>query len=173
MRKLYAILVTLLFVTSVFGVASITATGPSYSCNDYYRISRTSAHVGDILTMSSLLDATGDVMLDNKTLGSISRDIESKGGLPYQLGPLELINVEYFDEDWNLIHAGFAPESYWNEHPEDYLKIKWITWTFRGAKPGAITLINEECNEEVSITITPKSTPMFSFMKILGFGKKK
>lgn len=171
MRKLYAILVTLLFVTSVFGVASITALG--YPCDDYYRISRTSAHVGDIFTMSSDLEATGDIKIDTKSLADISDDIEAKGGLPYQIGPLELINVEYFDENWNLIHAGFAPKSYWLLHPTDYLKVKWITWTFRGAQPGVITLTNKECGDTVTITMTPKSYPMFSFMKILGFGKKK
>ena len=172
MKKIFAVLVTLLFVASVFGVAQ-TMAGLNYSCDDYYRISRTSAHVGDTLTMSSDLEATGDIEIDAKSLADISDDIEAKGGLPYQIGPLELINVEYFDENWALIYGGFAPDSYWVAHPTDYAKIKWIRWTFRGAKPGAITLTNEECNEEVTITITPKASPMSAFMKILGFGKKK
>ena len=168
MRKLYAILVTLLFVTSVFGVASITATGPTYSCDDYYRISRTSAHVGDILTMSLRVDALGDVNIGDETISDIVTGIVANGGLPYQIGPLELINVEYFDENWNLIHAGFIPEI-------TDSKIKWVTWTFRGAQSGAISFTSdkEDCGDTVTITITPKSTPMNFFMKILGFGKKK
>jgi len=167
MRKLYAILVTLLFVTSVFGVASITATGPTYSCDDYYRISRTSAQVGDIIKISLRVEALKDVNIGDKTISDIVTGIVANGGLPYQIGPLELINVEYFDENWNLIHSGFIPST--------PAQAKWITWTFRGAQPGTLifTSDKEDCGDTVTITITPKSIPMNFFMKILGFGKKK
>lgn len=169
MRKLYAILVTLLFVTSVFGVASITA-DLGYSCDDYYRISRTSAHVGDIFTMSLHREATSDVKIDSETIGDINDEIEAKGGLPYQIGPLELINVEYFKEDWTLIHSGFVKQS---EMGPEFSELVWIRWTFRGVQPDTVILTNDECKDTVTITISPKSTPMNFFMKIIGFGKKK
>ena len=167
MKKIFAVLVTLLFVASVFGVAQ-TMAGVSYYCDDYYRISRTSAHVGDTLTISLLLEATSDVNIGDKTINNIVTGIVANGGLPYQIGPLELINVEYFDENWNLIQSGFIP------NPTDP-RIKWITWTFRGAQPGTISFTSDEedCGDTVTITVTPKATPMSSFMKILGFGKKK
>ncbi|HNR44703.1 MAG TPA: hypothetical protein PKH80_06010 [Methanofastidiosum sp.] len=120
--------------------------------------------------MSLHREATSDVKIDSETIGDINDEIEAKGGLPYQIGPLELINVEYFKEDWTLIHSGFVKQS---EMGPEFSELVWIRWTFRAVSPGTVILTNDECGDTVTITIAPKSTPMNFFMKIIGFGKKK
>ena len=56
MKKIFAILVSLLFVASVFGVAQTMAQTncPGCKCDteSYYKISRTSVHVGETFTLS-------------------------------------------------------------------------------------------------------------------------
>jgi len=49
----------------------------------------------------------------------------------------------------------------------------WQTVTFRALRPGTITYTNSLCGDVHVVTITPKEYPFFSFMKMLGFGKKK
>jgi len=49
----------------------------------------------------------------------------------------------------------------------------WETVTFRALKPGTITYTSEDCSDVHIVTIIPKEYPIFSFMKILGFGKKE
>ncbi|KYC52868.1 MAG: hypothetical protein AMQ22_00563 [Candidatus Methanofastidiosum methylothiophilum] len=49
----------------------------------------------------------------------------------------------------------------------------WETVTFRALRPGTITYTSEDCSDVHIVTIVPKEYPIFSFMNILGFGKRK
>ncbi len=173
MKKIFAILISLLFVASVFGVAQTMAQG--YDCNNYYQISRNSAKVGDIITISILLMATGDIEIEDKSIGNITTEIDSKGGLPYQIGPLELINVEYLRADWTPVHIGFLNQAQLAALP-DISEVVWVRWTFRAFKPGTMSFTSDSeshCDDTETITVTPKSLPIDWIMKKFGLGKFK
>ena len=166
MRKLYAILVTLLFVTSVFGVVQTMADCP---CDEpYYALSQTSVQVGDIFTASIMKDCLTDLVVGDVAYTVLVAELEDKG-LPLQIGNVELINIKYFDVNGKLLYSGFdttLAAQHWSE-------IVWIEHTFRAVNPGELIVTNTSCGDTVTVTLIPKEYPMFSFMKLLGFGKKK
>ena len=114
MKKIFAILTSLLFVVSVFGVASTMADIcelPSFA----------SVQVGDSFTLRNTHEPCGDW---EKYI-----DAESQGNGVYK---------------------------------------------FTAIRPGKVTFNCGSCGgETVTVTIIPKEYPVFSFMKMLGFGKKK
>ncbi|KYC51994.1 MAG: hypothetical protein AMQ22_01056 [Candidatus Methanofastidiosum methylothiophilum] len=142
MKKIFAVLVTLLFVASVFGVAQTMAAPDCSGCNCnevYYTVSQTSVQVGDTFTASVKLGCLG--------------------GLDFDTSPGKFSEMIQYDPSKNLVIN---------------TETGWATATFKALRPGTLAISNDCCpNDSITITMTPKSHPMFSFMKILGFGKKK
>lgn len=146
MKKIFAVLVTLLFVASVFGVAQTMAqiNCPGCPCESeaYYTISRTSVHVGETFTLSIKQEC-----------------YPSQAALEFKTEPGKFNETIDYDPTTDLkIENGM------------------VIATFRALRPGTLTIINHcaQCaNDSIVVTITPKSYPMHHFMKLLGFGKKK
>lgn len=144
MRKLYAILVTLLFVTSVFGVASITAqmSCVGCTCENYYLLSRTSVHVGETFTLSIKQEC-----------------YPVPQALEFKTEPGKFNETIQYDPTTDLkIENGWVIATFKALRPGTL----------------TITSHCSQCmNDSVVVTINPKSTPMKKFMEMLGFGKKK
>jgi len=118
MKKIFAVLVSLLFVVSVFGFASVMATPPTCELPSF-----TSVQVGDTFTLIN----------------------------PYE-----------------------PCDGYYN----GCVDVKYLgdgVYQFKALKPGKVTFTcTGSCNTgTATVIILPKEYPMASFMKILGFGKKK
>jgi len=199
MKKIFAIVISLLFVVSVFGVAQTMAIIdrppleeklPEYCSTEYYKISSNAPKVGQTFTISLYTDTYTfedddpifKILIDGKRISgleSIDAGIIGNGGLPYRIGPVELINADYYDEDWDLIHSGLVLKDCgqgfpcWSELPPDpnWDDVRWITWTFRAVTPGKLTL-NGACGETETVTILSKDLPFKFFAKLFGFGKK-
>lgn len=177
MKKIFAILVSLLFLVSVFGVAQTMAAAtnpekPDYCDSEYYKISGNSAKVGETFTISLSvvpIDPLNDVKIQGKTVDEITNGIVVNGGLPYRIGPVELIQVDYYDVNWNLIHSGLVLPGEWG--PE-WSNVKWIKWTFRAVSPGTLNLTNGNCGDTETVPILSKDLPFKFFAKLFGFGKK-
>ena len=111
MKKLFAVLVGLIFLGSVVGIAAVTA-----KCN-----------LPDVTTV--------------------------KVGGTFTVGwPCEICDEGYLQVVSNI---------------DGYV-------TYRALKPGKVTFCND-CEGQTycaTVTITPKSSPMKEFMKILGLGQK-
>ena len=136
MKKIFAILVSLLFVASVFGVASATAR----TC-EYEIIGPTSVQVGDTFQVK---------VMKNGCCSSGPTEVK---------GALELLCVTSECEKYEDIPGG-------------------ILFTYKALKVGTYEkLFTIGCSEDewvyYGVTVTPKEYPMASFMKLLGFGKKK
>ena len=146
MKKIFAIIISLLFVASVFGVAltmaQINCPGCPCESETYYNISRTSVHVGETFTLSIKQEC-----------------YPSQAALEFKTEPGKFSETIDYD-------------------PTTDMKIEngWVIATFRALRPGTLTIINHcaQCdNDSIVVTITPKSTPMDKFMKMLGLGKYK
>jgi hypothetical protein len=187
MKKILAITMSLLFVVSVFGIASAMAAvnppppPPEYCLTDYYTISSNSVKVGQTFTVS--LSTTENwpypnVKMGGQTIEYITGEIVTKGGLPYKIGPVELIQVEYYGAEGKLIYSGLVlPDCgfgfpCWSELNPGWGDVEWITWTFRAVTPGTLVVTNETCNDTETVTITAKDLPFKFFAKLFGFGKK-
>jgi len=131
MKKIYAILVGLLFLGSVFGIASITAGGGCECGHENFILSQTTVQVGDTFTVNKYHHCTYNEQPYPGTLAEM----------------LQFVSVKT-EGNWDIV-------------------------TFRALRPGTITYTNSGCNDVHIVTITSKEYPMFSFMKLLGFGKKK
>ena len=129
MKKIFAILISLLFIASVFGVASTTATSFTLTATP------TTVAVGDIITVTYDKDYGSDPAV-------VAYGTLPKGDVVKVSGPT-------------------------------YKAAEGLTyWTYRATKVGTI-VFETGAPKTGPVTITPKSHPMFSFMNILGFGKKK
>lgn len=174
---------SLLFVVSVFGVAQTMAVSvkPSYCGTEYYTISRNSVKAGETFTISLKKAAMGDVKIQGKSVNEITLGIVANKKLPYPIGPVELINVEYFKDDGTLLYSGLVlPDAlpspdfpHWGElAPKSWNDVAWITWTFKGVAPGTL-ILNGACGETETVPILSKDLPFKFFVKMFGFGKKK
>ncbi|NPV49799.1 MAG: hypothetical protein HPY60_01185 [Candidatus Methanofastidiosum sp.] len=137
MKKIFAIIISLLFVVSVFGVASAMAGDP---CK-YEIIGPESVQVGD--TFQVKLMQNGCCWGNN-------------GGVK---GALEQFCTQPGCEGYDIIPGGYL-------------------FTYKALKVGTYEkLFYVGCFEDervyYGVTVTPREYPMFSFMKILGFGKNK
>jgi len=155
MKKIFAILISLLFVGTTFGIASVTANGSPDCCDpDNFNISKTSVRVGETFVLKVqygcffCLEGAGfahpcDVQIVWSTI------INGPPDYPYPSeSPIETVDVENLGEGNYII-------------------------TFRAVSPGTLVFKNINCsNEETKVTILPKSLPMDKFMKIFGFGQK-
>lgn len=183
MKKIFAILISLLFVVSVFGVAQTMAQVPCPCDAEYYKISRNSVHVGETFTISltkiALLDCP-DVKIEGKSIDEVTQEIVENGGLPYRIGPADMISIDYYGAEGNLIYGGglvlpVAGDGFpgWNELP-GWSDVEWITWTFRAFTPGTLDVTNNmPCLDVEKVTVTPKSLPIDWIMKKFGLGKYK
>ncbi|HOI76967.1 MAG TPA: hypothetical protein PLI06_05070 [Methanofastidiosum sp.] len=183
MKKIYAILTSLLFIVSVFGVAQTMAATTNPGCQygeGYYKISRNSVKVGETFTITLKKAAMNDVKIQGKDVTEITLGIVANKKLPYQIGLVELINVEYFNGDGTLLYSGLVlPDAlpspdfpHWSEITPDWnTDVAWITWTFRAVSPGTLTL-NGACGETETVTVLSKALPFKFFAKLFGFGKK-
>ena len=147
MKKIFAILISLLFVVSVFGVASTMAG----ACSNPTASPET-VKVGDLITVTSFCPFENDPIIiadGNKPKGDavlVSRPerISSKGLYP----------VEVTTFTW--IYRATAPGT---------IKFDFVT--------GSTFTISEPTHFVSNpVTITSNSLPMLNFMKILGFGNE-
>ena len=143
MRKLYAILVTLLFVTSVFGVASMMADGGCPCDEQYYKISQTSVQVGDTFTLAINNDCLFDADIEDNFI--------------WEASPGKFREMIWYDP------KDIISENGWTTATFKALRPGTLT----------VTYDHGGCKDSVTITITSKEYPMNFFMKIIGFGKKK
>ena len=179
MKKIFAILTSLLFVVSVFGVAQTMA-----ECEykeGYYKISNNSPKVGETFTITLEKPAMGAVKIEGKTVEQITLDIVANKKLPYKIGTVELINVEYYKADGTLIYSGLVlPDAlpspdfpHWGElAPKSWNDVASIRWAFRAVSPGTLTL-KGACGETETVTVLAKDLPFKFFAKMFGFDKKK
>jgi len=178
MKKIFAILVSLLFVASFFGVAS-TMAASSYCLNDYYKLSSDTVKVGETFTISLAIVAMPNVKIEGKTVNEITDGIIANGKLPYRIGNVELVDVDYYGASGNLIHDGFVLPGCglgfpcWSELSPSWDQVATITWTFRAVTPGTLTAENALCNDTIKVTVLPKSLPIDWILKKFGLGKYK
>lgn len=151
MKKIFAILTSLLFVVSIFGVAQTMAQGTCNCKTEYYKISRDSVHVGETFTISLSKEAW-EHCTNIKIEGESIEDLEGITEFPYRIGPVDIIGISIPYEGWN-------------------------TLTFRAVSPGTLAFTNYDthipCEDNETITILPKSLPIDWIMKKLGLGKYK
>ncbi len=122
-----------------------------------------------------------DVEIEGKSVDEITLGIVANGGLPYRIGNVELIDVDYYNCGWELIHDGFVlpPEldlpgvPHWSELSPGWDNVSWITWTFRAVAPGTLTSTNTKCGDTVTVTVLSKALPFKFFAKLFGFGMKE
>ena len=186
MKKILAMTISLLFVVSVFGIASTMAAAnpppplPEYCSDEYYIISSNSVKVGETFTVSISTEywPYPNVKMGGQTIEYITSEIVTKGGLPYRIGPVELIQVEYYDAEGKLIYRGLVlPDCgfgfpCWSGLNPGWGDVEWITWTFRAVTPGTLVVTNETCKHTETVTILSKDLPFKFFAKLFGFGKK-
>ncbi|NPV50151.1 MAG: hypothetical protein HPY60_02995 [Candidatus Methanofastidiosum sp.] len=157
MKKIFVILISLIFVASVFGVAQTMAlptppSSPDCCDSENFNISRTSVRVGETFTVSVTygcffcLEGVGfespcDVQTTWSTL------ITGPPQFPFPVGsPIEVIGVQDLGQN------------------------KYIV-TLKAVSPGTLVFKNTQCcNEETTVKIFPRALPMLKFMKILGLG---
>ena len=187
MKKIFAIVVSLLFLVSVLGVASTMAENgthfemPGYYLvkENYYTISTNAPKVGQTFTIMLAPVALDDVKIQGMTVTQITNGIVVNGGLPFKIGPVELIAVDYYDVN-GLYYSGLVLPGGanvpgfvdWDDIPQSFSNVKWIKYTFRAVSPGTLNLTNPTCNDTETVTILSKDLPFKFFAKLFGFGKK-
>lgn len=144
MKKIFAILISLLFVVSVFGMASLIAT----DCLDP-TASPDLVKVGDLITVTSFCYFGSDPTI-------IADGNKPKGGAELVSRPeVEVAGkgLSSAEQTFTWVYRATAPGT--------------IKFDF---KP----LVTTSGNTKVSnpVTITSNSLPMLNFMKILGFGNE-
>ena len=173
----------MLFVASVFGVATTMAFTEiiPYCDTEYYKLSSDSVKVGETFTISLSKIAMPNVKIEGKNVDEITLGIVANGKLPYRIGNVELVDVDYYDVNGNLIHDGLVlPDAlpstsfpHWSQFNPGWDEVATITWTFRAISPGKLTATNALCNDTITVTVLSKDLPFKFFAKLFGFGQKK
>jgi len=132
MKKIFSILISLLFVASVFGIASVMA-GDDCHCDGTDVIIPAQVKVGQEYLLKTRVGCGGSVTVVG---GGNPGDYITQVGSAWREGDMDV-------SKWIALKVGTL--NYCPSCPPTNCK---------------------------TITITPKSYPMFSFMKLLGFGKK-
>ncbi len=152
MKKIFAILISLLFVVSTFGIAS--SDDPDCCDPENFDISKTSVKVGETFTLTVnyyclfCLEGVGfEDPCDVQTVWSTL--IIGPPQYPFPSGsPIEVIGVQDLGSDRYII-------------------------TMKAVFPGTLVFKNTNCsNEETTVKILPRSLPMDWIMKKFGLGKK-
>ncbi|HOG74439.1 MAG TPA: hypothetical protein PLP47_05910 [Methanofastidiosum sp.] len=190
MKKIIAILISLLFIGSTFGVASIlsgVATEipkeiPCSSCDGLYPclcdgsphgISMTTVRVGQTFTITHNKQETywQWIKVDDANRSDIWNEVVANG-LPVSLGSVELIDFRAYYTDGS---------SY--DYKEAFKKgnLDHTVYTFRAVRPGTVyftfkcnSLVPDCCcsNEVVPVRILP-NLPMDWILKKFGLGRFK
>lgn len=188
MKKIFAILVSLLFIGSTFGVASALSSAVGIDCSSCdgsapclcegspYGISMTTVKVGQTFTITHNKQETywQWIKVDDFERSDIWDEIVLNG-LPVRLGLVELIDYRAYYTDGS---------SY--DYKEAYLKgsgdLDHTVYTFRAVRPGTVYFTfkcNPRsgpcscCDRVVPVRITPKPYPMDWILKKFGLGKFK
>jgi len=153
MKKIFAILVSLLFVASVFGITQ-TIGSPNCCDSTNFEVSKTTVRVGETFTLTVndyclfCLEGAGfedpcDVMIVWSTLYTGPPEY------PFPLGsPIETVGVQDLGQHRYII-------------------------TLKAVSPGTLVFKNTKCfNEETKVKILPKALPMDWIMKKFGLGNK-
>ncbi len=145
MKKIFAILLSVLFLGSVFGVASTMAG----ECPNPTASPET-VKVGDLITVTSDCYSSADpsIIADgNKPKGDA--ELVSRPATSFSKG------LEPVDETYTWVYRATAPGT-----------IKFDFGPPSSAEPNGYTTVSNP------VTITSNSLPMLNFMKILGFGNE-
>lgn len=146
MKKIFAILISLLFVVNVFGVASLIAK----DCPDP-TASPDLVKVGDLITVTSLcyFDKDPTIIADgNKPKGDA--ELVSRPEI------VEAIGLSLVEQTFTWVYRATAPG----------------TIKFEFSPPLVTSGTNDYTKVSNPVTITSNSLPMLNFMKILGFGNE-
>ncbi|HOE93686.1 MAG TPA: hypothetical protein PLK11_05555 [Methanofastidiosum sp.] len=165
MKKIFAVLISLLFVASVFGVASLSATDKATATPERVK-------VGQIITVTSTYNpcAFNDTppKCYDPTIKIYDPSIKNKLNYPYIFD----LTFEEFQDASSYVTKLSGPiktsDGIW-------------TWTYRANFQGTIVFgapyhINSPPEYRLisnPVTITSNSLPMDKFFKLFGFGKKK
>ncbi|NPV50152.1 MAG: hypothetical protein HPY60_03000 [Candidatus Methanofastidiosum sp.] len=160
MKKIFAIIVSLLFVVSLFGV---TQTMAQLDCctPENFEVSRTSVHVGETFTVSFRMFC-GMLYIPDDSL-------------------FELTHINIYDE------TGALRYSIENDGQPFSIQVNGMYLeeiTLRAIRPGTVffgldcsgftcQVCDITCDCHKTVTITPKEYPMLKFMKILEKNKNK
>ena len=189
MKKLIAVLISLLFIGSTFGVASLLSgtptESPCSSCDGHapclcegssYGISMAAVKVGQTFTITHNKQESywQWIKVDDSTRSFIWSEVVTNG-LPVRLGLVELIDFRAYYDDGS---------SY--GYNEAYLKgtsgLDHTVYTFRAVRPGTVYFTFKCnpipgpcscCDRVVPVRITSKSYPMDWILKKFGLGKFK
>ena len=185
MKKIFAILVSLLFVGSAFGVASALSSAVGTDCSSCdgsapclcegspYGISMTTVKVGQTFTITHNKQETywQWKQVDDFTRQEIWGEVVMNG-LPVRLGLVELIDFRAYYIDGSSYD--------YKEAIKGKGDLDHTVYTFRAVRPGTVYFTfkcNPRsgpcscCDRVVPVRITPKSYPMDWIMKKFGFGK--
>lgn len=185
MKKIFAILVSLLFVGSAFGVASALSSAVGTDCSSCdgsapclcegspYGISMTTVKVGQTFTITHNKQETywQWKQVDDFTRQEIWGEVVMNG-LPVRLGLVELI-------DFRAYYIDGSSYDYEEAFEKGADGLDHTVYTFRAVSPGTVYFTfkcNPRsgpcscCDRVVPVKIAP-SLPMLSFVKIFGFGK--
>jgi len=166
MKKIFAILISLLFVVSVFGIASLTAEYKEEATATPERVK-----VGQIITVTSNLypcDAIDECY--DPTVKIYDPSINEIIGYPFILN----VDFEEFQDASEYVTKLSGPIKI-SEDPSVW------AWTYRANFSGTIVFgvpaypRSPPTHRLITnpVIITSNSLPMDKFMKFFGFGKKK
>ncbi|NMC77688.1 MAG: hypothetical protein GYA60_10430 [Candidatus Methanofastidiosa archaeon] len=145
MKKLYAIIISLLFVVSVFGVVSFAATptDPRPGTSTYSATPEI-VNVGEFITVKNHITGewSSHTPIQNFT-------IYGTGGVVKISGPT----------------PSYVPFVAYGSSID-------VVWVYKATGAGTVAFGSEDSIYTNYVRILPKSTPMEKFMKILGFGQK-
>lgn len=147
MKKIFAILISLLFVVSVFGMASLIAT----DCLDP-TASPDLVKVGDLITVTSFCYPSSDPTI-------IADGNKPKGGAELVSRPEVGVagkGLSSAEQTFTWVYRATAPGT---------IKFDFNSPTTTSGTTGYTGVSNP-------VTITSNSLPMLNFMKILGFGNE-
>ncbi len=163
MKKVFAVLISLLFVASVFGVASLSATHIATATPERVK-------VGQIITVTSTSDPCDSEVPPvcyDPTVKIYDPSINNLPGYPY----IHNNTFEKFQDASSHVIKLSGPI----KTPEN----TWV-WTYRANFPGTIVFgaplhpMSPPTGRIISnpVTITSNSLPMDKFFKLFKFGKK-
>ena len=188
MKKILSILISLLFIGSTFGVASILSSRPDFYCSSCdgsapclcegssYGISMATVKVGQTFTITHNKQESywQWIKVDDFTREYIWFNEIVPNGLPVRLGLVELIDFRAYYTDGSSYD--------YKEAMKGTGVLDHTVYTFRAVSPGTVYFTfkcnprSEECSccdRVVPVRITPKPYPMDWILKKFGLGKFK
>lgn len=175
MKKIFSILISLLFIGSTFWIASVLAESNGIDCcaPENFHISRTSVKPGETFTVS----------FNSFCIPQITDEDQEEF--------VEKINFKIYDGNGNIL-ANFDPRDPDEPSLPSGSDI-WWEWTYKAVKPGAVVfgmncgtdcytipncsgdnceVCNQICNCYKTVTISSRALPMNWIMNKFGLGNK-